>query len=174
MKRGRLLLTAALAAYGLSILRSTNTFTLLDNVNLPIHETGHLVFAAFGEQITALGGTLFQFIVPLAFAISFLIRGDRHAASVMLWWIGQNCLYTGTYMADAVVQELPLVGGGEHDWSFLFGEWNVLAYSERIGHDARMAGGAIMLAATIWGVLAAMRNVATDGERETARPVRAR
>jgi hypothetical protein len=166
MRTGRLLLTIALAAYGLVILRSTDTFTLLDNVNLPIHETGHLVFAAFGEQITALGGTLFQFIVPLAFAISFLVRRDQHAASVMLWWVGENCLYTGTYMADAVAQELPLVGGGEHDWSFLFGEWNVLAYSERIGHDVRMVGGAIMLAATVWGVLAALKIVGTESETE--------
>jgi hypothetical protein len=52
------------------------------------------------------------------------------------------------------------VGGGEHDWGFLFGEWNVLAYSERIGHDVRMAGGAIMLAATIWGVREALRPTA--------------
>jgi hypothetical protein len=157
MRMGRLLLTSALALYGLSIFRSPDTFTLLDNVNLPIHETGHLVFAMFGEQITALGGTLFQLIVPLAFATSFALRGDRHAASIMLWWVGQNCCYIGVYMADAVVQELPLVGGGEHDWGFLFGEWNVLAYSERIGHDVRMAGGAIMLAATVWGVREALR-----------------
>jgi hypothetical protein len=175
MSKARLLLTAALAAYGLSILRSDETFTLLDNVNLPIHETGHLVFAAFGEQITALGGTLFQLIVPLAFAISFLLRRDQHAASVMLWWVGQNCTYIGTYMADAVVQELPLVGGGEHDWSFLFGEWNLLAYSERIGHDVRMAGGAIMVAATIWGVLAALARTAPNSNVElTAAGARSR
>jgi hypothetical protein len=166
MRQGRLLLTAALAAYGLAIVRSDETFTLLDNVNLPIHETGHLVFAVFAEQVTALGGTLFQLIVPLAFAISFLVRGDRHAASVMLWWVGQNCTYIGSYMADAVVQELPLVGGGEHDWSFLFGEWNVLAYSERIGTDVRMAGGAIMLAATVWGVQAAWK--ASPAARKSA------
>ena len=169
MRVGRLLLSIALALYGLSILRSSDTFTLLDNVNLPIHETGHIVFSMFGEQITALGGTLFQLIVPFAFATSFFRRGDRHAASVMLWWAGQNCCYIGVYMADAVVQELPLVGGGEHDWSFLFGEWNVLAWSERIGHDVRMAGGTIMLAATIWGVRLAMTVAATADSPDAAR-----
>jgi hypothetical protein len=174
MSRGRLLLTAALAAYGVSIARSTETFTLLDNVNLPIHETGHLVFAPFSEQMTALGGTLFQLIVPLVFAISFLIRRDWHAASIMLWWIGQNCIYIGHYMADAVVQELPLVGGGEHDWSFLFGEWNVLAYSEQIGHNTRMVGAAIMLAATIWGVLAALARTAPRNDAEMLAQPRAR
>jgi hypothetical protein len=174
MSRGRLLCTTALAVYGLTLLRSAETFTLLDNVNLPIHETGHLVFAPFSEQITALGGTLFQLMVPLAFAISFLVRRDQHAASVMLWWIGQNCLYIGTYMADAVVQELPLVGGGEHDWSFLFGEWNVLAYSEQIGHKTRMIGGAIMLAATIWGVLAALARRAPTPALDHASGMRVR
>jgi hypothetical protein len=171
MRPGRLILTLALAAYGLSLPRGETTFSLLDNVNLPIHETGHLVFAAFGEQVTAFGGTLFQLIVPLAFATSFLVRGDRHAASVMLWWVGQNCIYIGHYMADAVVQELPLVGGGEHDWGFLFGEWNVLAYSERIGHDTRLAGGAIMLAATLWGIRTALVGTARAPETDTASPV---
>ena len=160
------------AAYGLSLMRREATFSLLDNVNLPIHETGHLVFAAFGERVTALGGTLLQLIVPLAFATSFFVRGDRHAASVMLWWVGQNCIYIGHYMADAVVQELPLVGGGEHDWGFLFGEWNVLAYSERIGHDVRLTGGAIMLAATLWGIRTTLTATAPDSD--TASRVRAR
>jgi hypothetical protein len=174
MRQGRLLLTAALAVYGIAVLRSENTFTLLDNVNLPIHETGHLVFAPFSEQITALGGTLFQLIVPVAFAINFFVRGDRHAASIMVWWAGENCTYIGSYMADAVVQELPLVGGGEHDWGFLFGEWNVLAYSERIGHDVRLIGGAIMLAATVWGVHAALSVAPTANESGTTKPARAR
>jgi hypothetical protein len=174
MRGGRLLLTVALAVYGLVVMRSDDPFNLIDNVNLPIHETGHLVFAAFGEQVTALGGTLFELVVPLAFAISFLFRGDRHATSVMLWWVGENCVYIGHYMADAVVQELPLVGGGEHDWSFLFGEWNALAYSERIGHDVRVTGGVIMLAATVWGVRAALAAAAASEEDGgNVQPVRA-
>ena len=35
-------------------------------VDLAIHETGHLVFAPFGEIITALGGTLFQLLPGLS------------------------------------------------------------------------------------------------------------
>jgi hypothetical protein len=174
MGRGRLWLTAALAVYGAAILRSDDPFSLLDNVNLPIHETGHLVFAAFGEQVTALGGTLFELMVPLAFAISFLVRGDRHAASVMLWWVGENCVYIGHYMSDAVVQQLPLVGGGEHDWGFLFGEWNVLAYSERIGHDAKLVGGAMMLGAIVWGVRAALVSDPTAADSESRSVARTR
>lgn len=157
MPLGRLLLSIALGLYGMALVRSRATFSLLDHVNLPIHETGHLVFAPFPEQVTALGGTLFQLIVPFTFATYFLRRRDWHAASVMTWWAGENCVYIGHYMADAVVQELPLVGGGEHDWAFLLGEWNVLAYCEQYGRDVRLAGGAIMLAAAAWGTVAAWR-----------------
>jgi hypothetical protein len=160
MRLGRLLLSLALALYAVMILRADDSWSLLDNVNLPIHETGHLVFGMFGEQITALGGTLFQLLVPLAFATRFAMQRDWHSSSVMVWWAGQNGVNIGRYMADAVVQELPLVGGGEHDWSFLFGEWNVLAHSEKIGHDAAGIGGVIMLAACAWGALLATRSAA--------------
>lgn len=47
------------------------------------------------------GGTLFQLIVPLAFVVYFWRRGDRHAASVPLWWVGQNCWNIARYVADA-------------------------------------------------------------------------
>jgi hypothetical protein len=156
MRLGRLLLSIALAAYAVMICRAEDSWSFLDNVNLPIHETGHLVFAAFSEQVTALGGTLFQVIVPVAFAVSFALRRDWHSASVMTWWAGQNGVNIGRYMADAVVQELPLVGGGEHDWSFLFGEWNVLAYSEQYGQNAKMVGAVVMFGACVWGVCLAV------------------
>lgn len=168
MRIGRLLLTAALAVYGFIILRFDETISVVHNIDLPIHETGHLVFAPFSEQVTAFGGTLFQLIVPIVFAVSFFVRGDRHAASVMVWWVGENCIGIGHYMADAVVMELNLVGGGEHDYAFLFGEWNVLAYSERIGHDVKLVGGAIMLAATVWGIRTALMFAAPAAVRDAA------
>lgn len=112
----------------------------LDNVNLPIHETGHLVFAWGGEMFTALGGTLFQLILPLLFAWSFHRRGDATGTGAMLWWAGQNCLYIARYIADAPVQELPLVGGGEHDWAFLLANWGVLHRADAIARAVRLAG----------------------------------
>ena len=53
MLRGRLPLTCALALYGIAICGAEDSWALLDNVNLPIHETGHLVCAAVGEQLAA-------------------------------------------------------------------------------------------------------------------------
>ncbi len=36
----------------------------LDLVDLPIHETGHLIFRLFGEFMMIAGGSLFQVIFP--------------------------------------------------------------------------------------------------------------
>lgn len=79
--RWRRALTAGLAVYGAWCALKPDQFHFLDALDLPIHETGHLVFAWGGEVITALGGTLFQLIVPLAFVVYFWRRGDRHAAT---------------------------------------------------------------------------------------------
>ena len=111
----RLALTIALALYGIPSLLHPDAGRLLDSVDLAIHETGHLVFGPFGEVIGFAGGTLFQLIVPMAFVVYFFRRGDRHAATVPLWWVAQNCWNISVYVADARTQELPLVGGGEHD-----------------------------------------------------------
>jgi hypothetical protein len=142
-------LTVALALYTVWSLRSPGQYHFLDALDLPIHETGHLVFAWGGDILTALGGTLLQLIMPLAFAVYFWRRGDRHAASVPLWWTGQNCWNIARYVADARAMELPLVGGGEHDWNYLLGEWGVLGRDTLIARDIRFLGTVLAIIA-IW------------------------
>lgn len=139
-----------LALYGVAILRDPG-FTLVDNINLPIHETGHIVFSPFGELITALGGTLFQLIVPAVFLGYFLRRRDQFAASVALWWIAENCWNIAVYVTDAQAQELPLVGGGEHDWAFILAELDVLQQDARIAAMVRFAGTFLFVVAILWG-----------------------
>jgi hypothetical protein len=152
MARGRLLLTAALGVYGLYYLLVPGHFGLIDNVDLAIHETGHLVFGPFGEFIGTLGGTLLQLIFPLVFAGYFLRRGDRHAATVAAWWVAQNCWNISVYVQDARAQELPLVGGGEHDWAYLLAELDLLRYDHTIGQLVRVAGMLIFAYATLRGL----------------------
>ncbi len=101
-----------LALYGWHCLRTPGTYRWLDSLDLAIHETGHLVFVFGGEFLTLLGGTLFQLLVPAAFAVALWRQGDRHGATVPLWWEGQNCWNISVYIKDATAQELPLVGGG--------------------------------------------------------------
>lgn len=147
---GRVIGMTLLALYGIAILRDPG-FTLVDNINLPIHETGHIVFSPFGELITALGGTLFQLIVPAVFLGYFLRQKDQFAASVALWWIAENCWNIAVYVADAQAQELPLVGGGEHDWAFILAELDVLQQDARIAAMVRFAGTLLFVVAILWG-----------------------
>jgi hypothetical protein len=155
----RRLVSLALLAYGLYDLWHPARGTLLDGVDLAIHETGHLVFGPFGEFIGVAGGTLFQLIMPLLFLGYFWRRGDGHAASVALWWVGQNCGHVATYVADARAQELPLVGGGEHDWTYLLGRLGFLTHDQGIASAVRTMGFALVVTATIWGLVALGRSM---------------
>lgn len=119
VRAARLAFLAFLGIYGVVSLRTPDAGRLLDSVDLAIHETGHLVFAPFGEFMGFLGGTLFQLLLPAIFVAHFLRRSERFGAAVCLWWVAQNCWNISVYAADARAQELPLVGGGEHDWAYL-------------------------------------------------------
>lgn len=160
----RRLLTAALLVWGLYDLAHPGRGTLLDGVDLAIHETGHLVFGPFGEFIGFAGGTLFQLIMPALFAGYFSRRGDRHAASVAVWWVGQNCGHIATYVADARAQELPLVGGGEHDWFYLLSATGHLSQDLSIARAIRAAGVVLIVGASVWGFIAASRRPVDDDE----------
>ena len=153
-RAARLGLTVALAFYGYRLLLHPGDGSLMDSVDLPIHETGHLVFAPFGDFLQFLGGTLFQLIMPSVFAGYFLLRKDRHAASCMVWWVGQNCWNISVYVRDARAQALPLVGGGEHDWAYLLGEYGWLPYDQKIGHAVWWAGVLLYVLAIGGGLFA--------------------
>lgn len=165
VRNARLALLLVLAVYGVACLRDPMGGHLIDGVDLAIHETGHLVFAPFGEVIQFAGGTLFQLIVPVTFLVYFLRfapKRDDFAASVMLWWIAVNLWNIAVYMADARTQALPLVGGGEHDWAYLFGRFGLLAHDRSIAGSVRGLGTLIFIVALAWGYLAAVRAPAPD------------
>ena len=145
-------LTVALTAWGCWGLAHPGSFTLMDGVDLAVHETGHLVFAPFGEFVGVAGGTIMQLLMPAAFAASFWRRGDEHAACVALWWVAQSAGNVATYVADARAQELPLVGGGEHDWAYLMGETGLLSHDTQIARAIRLVAAALMLGAAVWGL----------------------
>jgi hypothetical protein len=143
----RLALVLFLAIYGVVTLRTPDEFRLLDNLDLAMHETGHLVFAPFGEFMTVLGGTLLQLMVPAVFVASFWRRGDRFAALVTLWWVAQNCWNIARYIADAQAQVLPLVGGGEHDWTYLLDALGLLPQDRVIASTVRGVGALLFVIA---------------------------
>ena len=158
----RLFLTCALALYGIPCLFRPEAGRFLDALDVAIHETGHLVFAPFGEFVTVLGGTLFQLALPAAFVVYFWQRADRHAATVALWWVAQNCWNVSVYVADARAQALPLVGGGEHDWAYLLGRLGWLRHDHAIALDVRLLGAAFYVYAVVAGFRYAWTSAATD------------
>ena len=152
-RRWRAVLTVVLAVYGFICLRNPGEYRWLDSLDLAIHETGHLVFLIGGETLTILGGTLFQLIVPAIFAVALWRAGDRHGATVPLWWMGQNCWNISVYIRDARAQELPLVGGGEHDWAELLGRWGWMSRDAAIADAVHLLGVLMYLAAIVGGWL---------------------
>jgi len=60
-------LASLFALYFLWIAYDPMQGSFLDNVNLAIHESGHLIFRILGEFAGIAGGSLFQVILPLAF-----------------------------------------------------------------------------------------------------------
>ena len=57
-----------------------------------------------------------------------------------LWWVAQNLWNVAVYVQDARAEELPLVGGGEHDWNYLLGRLGLLQQDQLIGGGVRMVG----------------------------------
>jgi len=123
-------LGVALGAVGLMLLvhltGREGWIFLLDDLNLVFHEAGHPIFGILGETIGFLGGTLMQLLVPAMVAGSAWYKRQAVATALAGVWFFENGFNIGRYMADARAQVLPLVGGGEHDWATLFGQWGVL------------------------------------------------
>lgn len=107
--------------------------------NLIFHEAGHVILGIFGRFVGVLGGSLFQFALPLIIAGAFLRQGDAFAAAVCAWWAGQNLLDVAPYIADARTLQLVLLGGRTgaevegHDWEYLLTQMNLLHMDRTIG-----------------------------------------
>jgi hypothetical protein len=119
----------------------------LHGVSLGMHETGHLVFAPFGETMAILGGSLLQVFFPLVFVAEFARRRAGYAAAIAGWWVAQNVWDVAVYVADARAEALPLVGGGEHDWALLLMRWNRLDADVAIAHAMSHVAAVIAIVA---------------------------
>jgi hypothetical protein len=132
--------------------------------NLVFHEAGHVLLGFFGRFIGVLGGSLFQFALPLALAGVFLRQRDQFAAAVCTWWAGQNLLDVAPYIADARALRIVLLGGKTgaevegHDWEYLLSALGWLHYDRALGLGAHRLGLAIMFGALLWGAVYVARN----------------
>lgn len=128
-------------------------FWLPDFVNLAFHEGGHVIFGLLGARfIMVAGGTLMQLLLPGAAMLHFLKRGERLSACVALFWLGQNFLGIGHYVADARAQQLDLVAGGVHDWTYLLETTGLLIHDVGLGAAVQIFGCLVMAIAASAGV----------------------
>src|SRR6476620_5305480 len=120
--------------------------SFLDNVDLPIHETGHLIFRLLGEFMGIAGGSLFQVIFPAVFVGYFLWQRSFYSAGVVLFWVGQSILNVWVYASDAVVMQLVLTSGftgsegSLHDWNYLLTATGLIGSTKTVASIIRAAG----------------------------------
>ena len=123
---------------------------ILDSANLALHEAGHPLVGLFSERLMVYGGTLFQLGFPLAVAWHFHRREHAVGVAAAGVWLGENLLNVARYVADARAQVLPLVGGGEHDWTEILSRWGMLASDVRLAGLLRLAATLVILGACVW------------------------
>lgn len=125
--------------------------SVVDHANLVFHEAGHLIFGILGETLGLYGGTLGQLVIPLIVGVTFWAQREPVGSAVAGVWFFENFLNIARYMADARAQLLPLVGGGDHDWTNIFSRWGALSSDTAIAHVVTAAGWIGM--AAVWGWL---------------------
>jgi hypothetical protein len=147
--------TAFYAGFFIYAARDTTGFLLIDHANLIVHEAGHLLFGWFGHTLGLWGGTLLELLVPALLAAYFVVQRDMAGSVFCSFLFFENFLYISVYMADARVQQLPLVTVGDpapggHDWFAIFSSLGVLAHDKTIARMVRLLGWLGMLGAVAY------------------------
>ncbi len=111
-----------------------DTWHFIDNVNLIFHEAGHTIFSFCGEFIHVLAGSAFQILLPLFISLFFFFTKQKASGALVLLWVGQNLINVSVYAADALVMQLPLLGGDGslHDWNYLLNRMDWIFYTQKI------------------------------------------
>lgn len=149
----KLLLAALLSIYFLLIAYDPMQGSFLDNVDLPIHETGHLLFRILGEFMGIAGGSLFQVIFPAVFVGYFIWQESYYSAAIVSLWVGQSILNVWVYAADAVVMQLVLTSGftgnegSFHDWNYLLTATGLINSTKTVAGIIRFVGTVTIITA---------------------------
>ena len=154
----KLIFAGVLAVYFLWIAYNPMAGSFLDMVDLPIHETGHLLFRLFGEFMMVAGGSLFQVIVPAVFVGYFYWHEKYYSAAIVLFWVGQSILNVFVYAADAVVMQLVLTSGltgsegSFHDWNYLLTTTGLIGATKTVAGIISLFGTLTIIAAGVFSV----------------------
>jgi hypothetical protein len=149
----KLIFAVLLSIYFLWIAYDPMQGSFLDNVDLPIHETGHLLFRFLGEFMGIAGGSLFQVIFPAVFVGYFIWQRSYYSAAVVLLWVGQSILNVWVYASDAVVMQLVLTSGftgsegSFHDWNYLLTATGLINSTKTVAGIIRFVGTVTIITA---------------------------
>jgi len=171
----RLALAALLAWLAFSAFHGDDGYVpLLSEIDLAIHEFGHMLFMPFGIQFLGntmmiLGGSLTQVVFPLLFFGYFFRkqkdgrRLDVFAGVVCLWWSAINLLDVSIYCADSRAGELMLLDGltgkesDGHDWNNLLSRWGLLQHDTTIARYMRAIAWLVCVASIVVAIWSALR-----------------
>lgn len=147
--------------YFIYCLKSLENFHFISGINLIIHEAGHSILFFFGEFIHVLGGSLFQVLIPLIFAIYFLSKEDVYSSGIILLWVGESMIEVSRYAGDAILMQLPLLGGDNviHDWNWLLSYTNLIQYTSTMASAIYIVGVLIMIGGFVIALGSIMRGV---------------
>lgn len=146
--------------------------SFLDNVDLPIHETGHLAFRPFGEFMMVAGGSIFQVIFPAVFVGYFIWQRSYYSAAIVLLWVGQSILNVWVYASDAVVMQLVLTSGftgsegSFHDWNYMLTATGLIDSTKGVAKVIRFFGTVTIVIAAVTAIYFAFQPPAVELEEE--------
>ena len=130
-------------------------------VDLPIHEFGHVLFRPFGQWMMYLGGSLFQCLLPALIGVAFIWKmRNPFGAAFCLWWTAENVLDVAPYIYDAKLMALPLVGEWNdevaelhvlrHDWHNILLPLGAVNSAWALGNAAHFIGASLMVLSWLW------------------------
>ena len=107
---------------------------ILYNLNIWMHEAGHIYWSPLGKFFGSLGGTLNEILFPF---LAFLWARKKcffRASALSLYLIAFNLFGIAAYVADARARKLDLLGADSngHDWGNILGTLGLLSYDASI------------------------------------------
>jgi len=166
----KLIFAVVLSVYFIWIAYDPMLGSFLDLVDLPIHETGHLLFRLFGEFMGIAGGSLFQVILPAVFVGYFVWREQYYSAAIVLFWVGQSILNVWVYAADAVVMRLVLTSGftgsegSFHDWNYMLTQTGLIGSTKIVAGIIRSVGTLVIIASGVFSIYYSLYPTTTEEE----------